>query len=38
MFGTIEEIDNDNQKFVLNVDLFGQETQVEVDFEQISKA
>ena len=38
MFGTIEEIDNDNQRFVLNVDLFGQETQVEVDFEQISKA
>ena len=38
MFGTIEEIDNDNQKFVLNVDLFGQQTQVEVDFEQISKA
>lgn len=38
MFGTIEEIDNDNQKFVLNVDLFGQETQVAVDFEQISKA
>ena len=38
MFGTIEEIDNDNQKFVLNVDLFGQETQVEVDFDQISKA
>lgn len=38
MFGTIEEIDNDSQKFVLNVDLFGQETQVEVDFEQISKA
>ena len=38
MFGTIEEIDNDNQKFVLNIDLFGQETQVEVDFEQISKA
>lgn len=38
MFGTIEEIDNDNQKFTLNVDLFGQETQVEVEFEQISKA
>lgn len=38
MFGTIEEIDNKNQKMVLNVDLFGQETQVEVEFEQISKA
>ena len=38
MFGTIEEIDNENQKMVLNVDLFGQETQVEVEFEQISKA
>ena len=38
MFGTIEEIDSNNQKMVLNVDLFGQETQVEVEFEQISKA
>ena len=38
MFGTIEEIDNENHKMVLNVDLFGQETQVEVEFEQISKA
>ena len=38
MFGIIEEIDITNQKMVLNVDLFGQETQVEVEFEQISKA
>ena len=38
MFGIIEEIDVANQKMVLNVDLFGQETQVEVEFEQISKA
>ena len=38
MFGIIEEIDITNQKMVLNVDLFGQETQVEVKFEQISKA
>lgn len=38
MFGIIEEIDIANQKMVLNVDLFGQETQVEVEFEQISKA
>ena len=38
MFGTIEEIDSNNQKMVLNVDLFGQETQVEVEFEQVSKA
>ena len=37
MFGVIEEIDMENQKIVLNVDLFGQETQVEVDFDQISK-
>ena len=38
MFGTIEESDSNNQKMVLNVDLFGQETQVEVEFEQVSKA
>ena len=38
MFGIIEEIYINNQKMVLNVDLFGQETQVEVEFEQISKA
>ena len=38
MFGTIEEIDSNNQNMVLNVDLFGQETQVEVEFEQVSKA
>ena len=38
MFGTIEEIDSNNQKMVLNVNLFGQETQVEVEFEQVSKA
>ena len=38
MFGTIEEIDNDNQKFVLNVDLFGQETSVEVGMSEIEMA
>ena len=38
MFGTIEEIDNDNQKLTLNVDLFGQETSVEVEISQIEMA
>ena len=38
MFGTIENIDLDNQKIELNVDLFGQETSVEVELSQIEKA
>ena len=38
MFGKIDSVDLANQKVMLSVDLFGQETQVEVDFEQISKA
>ena len=38
MFGTIEEIDNDNQKLMLNVDLFGQATSVEVEISQIELA
>ncbi len=37
MYGTVEEIDTDHQKIVLNVDLFGQETQVEVELGQIEK-
>ena len=37
MFGVIEEIDSENQKIILNVDLFGQETQVEVELDQIAK-
>ena len=38
MYGVIEEIDAPNQKIVLNVDLFGQETQVEVELDQIEKS
>ncbi len=38
MFGTIEEIDLPNQKIMLSVDLFGQETSVEVELSQIEKA
>ncbi len=37
MFGTIEEIDLPNQKITLSVDLFGQETSVEVELSQIEK-
>lgn len=37
MFGTVEEIDAENQNIILNVDLFGQETQVEVELSQIEK-
>lgn len=37
MFGKIEEIDTKTQKIVLNVDLFGQATQIEVELSQISK-
>ena len=35
MYGTIETLDLPNQKLVLNVDLFGQETAVEVELSQI---
>ena len=35
MFGTIDTIDLPNQKLELNVDLFGQETAVEVELSQI---
>lgn len=38
MYGTVEEIDTENQKIILNVDLFGQATQVEVELSQIEKA
>ncbi len=38
MFGTVDSIDLPNQKIMLLVDLFGQETSVEVELSQIEKA
>lgn len=38
MFGVIEEIDKENQKLTLNVDLFGQATSVETEIAQIEIA
>ena len=38
MYGVIEEVDSANEKIVLNDDLFGQETKVEVELTQIEKA
>jgi len=38
MFGTIDEIDKDNQVLTVIIDLFGQETSVEVELNQIEKA
>ena len=38
MYGTIEEVDKDNQKLTLNVDLFGQETSVETEISQVEIA
>ena len=38
MYGVIEEIDMGSQKLVLNVDLFGQQTSVEVELSQIELA
>jgi len=38
MYGTIETLDLPNQKLILNVDLFGQETSVEVELSQIELA
>ena len=38
MFGTIDEIDKDNQILTVIIDLFGQETSVEVELNQIEKA
>ncbi len=35
MFGVVDSIDLPNQKLLLNVDLFGQETSVEVELSQI---
>ena len=37
MYGKIQEIDLENQKLTVLIDLFGQETPVEVDLAQISK-
>ena len=37
MEGTIDNIDMENQKLTVLIDLFGQETPVEVDFAQINK-
>lgn len=38
MFGKIDTVDTANQKVMLLVDLFGQETSVEVEINQIQKA
>lgn len=38
MYGKVQSIDLDNQKINVLIDLFGQETPVEVDLVQISKA
>lgn len=38
MYGTVESLDLPNQKLTLNVDLFGQETSVEVELSQIELA
>ncbi len=38
MYGVIDSIDLPNQKLLLNVDLFGQETSVEVEISQIELA
>ena len=38
MYGTVESLDLPNQKLSLNVDLFGQETSVEVELSQIELA
>ena len=38
MFGTVDSVDLTNQKVMLLVDLFGQETSVEVELSQIEKA
>ena len=38
MFGKVDEVDLPNQKVMLLVDLFGQETSVEVELSQIEKA
>ena len=38
MFGTIDEIDKETQVLTVIIDLFGQETSVEVELNQIEKA
>ena len=38
MFGTVDEVDLDNNVVTLTIDLFGQDTQVEVEPNQIQKA
>ena len=38
MYGTIDSVNLPNQKVMLQVDLFGQETSVEVELSQIQKA
>ncbi len=38
MYGKIDSVDLPNQKVMLLVDLFGQETSVEVELGQIEKA
>lgn len=38
MFGKIETLDKENEKLTVLIDLFGQETPVEVDLIQITKA
>lgn len=38
MFGKVESIDKENEKLNVLIDLFGQETPVEVDLVQITKA
>ena len=38
MYGKVQSIDLENQKINVLIDLFGQETPVEVDLVQISKA
>ncbi len=38
MYGTVEEVDKENQKLTLSVDLFGQETSVETEISQVEMA
>ena len=38
MYGVIESVDTENQKLNINVDLFGQETSVEIEISQIEIA
>ena len=38
MYGTVREIDQDNQKLGIDIDLFGQETRVDLDLTEIEKA